>query len=147
MTEQEILKQYIDACELIKETENDIQRLQRRRRDVLTDKVQASNPEFPYQPISVTVQGVAGLWDGTESELAKEERVLVQRKAQCAALKSSAERFINTVPPRIARIIRLRYFKRKSWEDVAEILGRGATPDAVRKELDAYFKSRKTEKT
>ena len=72
---------------------------------------------------------------------------MVQRKAQCAALKSSAERFINTVPPRVARIIRLRYFKRKSWEDVAETLGRGATPDAVRKELDAYFKSRKTEKT
>lgn len=146
MTEQEILKQYIDACELLKETENDLAKLRKKSKAVVTDKVQASNPEFPYQPISVTVQGDPSLWDGTEKEIAREEAVLIQRKEQCARLKTDAERFINTVPPRIARIIRLRYFQRKSWEEVSIILERGATADSVRKELDAHFKNMAKEK-
>jgi len=54
--EREILEAYIDACALVRETEEDLQRL--RKQEFALGKVKGSNPEFPYQPRSFTVSGV-----------------------------------------------------------------------------------------
>ena len=45
--EKHILCQYIDACELIKETEEDITRLKKRRKLPVQDSVKGSMHEFP----------------------------------------------------------------------------------------------------
>ena len=44
-----ILEDYMDAMELIKETEEDIRRLKRRRKTIIQTNVKGSNPDFPYQ--------------------------------------------------------------------------------------------------
>ena len=45
--EKKVLEQYIDACELIKETEKDIRRLKKKRQTIVQTNVSGSNPEFP----------------------------------------------------------------------------------------------------
>ena len=57
--DKEILTQYIDACELIKETERDIQRLRQRRKVILQDSVKGSMHEFPYAAQSYHIEGLA----------------------------------------------------------------------------------------
>ena len=47
--EKQILMDYIDACELIRETEQDIQRLKRKKSETVQGSVKGSNPDFPYQ--------------------------------------------------------------------------------------------------
>ena len=44
-----ILDQYIDACELIKETELEIIRLENMQVQMAQDSVMGSNPEYPYE--------------------------------------------------------------------------------------------------
>ena len=46
--DKNILSQYIDACELIKETEEEIKKLNRKKKTVIQTNVSGSNPEFPY---------------------------------------------------------------------------------------------------
>ena len=48
--DKNILSQYIDACELIKETEEEIKKLNRKKKTVIQTNVSGSNPEFPYNP-------------------------------------------------------------------------------------------------
>ena len=48
--EKKVLEQYMDACELIKETEKDIRRLKKKRQTIVQTNVSGSNPDFPYNP-------------------------------------------------------------------------------------------------
>ena len=56
---KDILLDYIDACELVKETEADIKKL--RKTEMVYDKVSGSNPDFPYQ--APLIQHAAGTTD------------------------------------------------------------------------------------
>ena len=47
-----ILEQYIDACELVKETEEQIRRLKNNRKTVVVDTVKGSMHDFPFAPKS-----------------------------------------------------------------------------------------------
>jgi hypothetical protein len=46
--DKRLLSDYIDACELIRETEQQIRRLQAKQSETTQDSVRGSNPEFPY---------------------------------------------------------------------------------------------------
>ena len=46
--DKKVLSDYIDACEFIKETEEEIKKLEKKRR-IVQDKVKGSNPDFPYE--------------------------------------------------------------------------------------------------
>ena len=90
--EKQILMEYIDACELIRETEQDIQRLKRKKSETVQGSVKGSN--------------------------------------------------MNTIPIRMQRIIRYKYFEGMSWEQVADRIGRMATGDSVRMEVDRFLKEK-----
>lgn len=137
--EKNILMDYIDACELIKETEEDIQRL--RKRETVHDKVSGSNPEFPYQPQRFNLSGVAEV-SLSVRELKREKVLLQQRKEKARQIKIKAEEIINRAPIRIQRIIRYRCFERLSWEQVAIKMKEGKTGDAYRKEFSDYLKEK-----
>lgn len=133
-----ILDQYMDACALIKETEADIQELKKRKR-VVQDSVKGSNPEFPYQTQSFHIEGTierTGDW----SLLAAEQRILTDRKANAAKIKTEVEAWMNTIPQRIQRIIRFKYFQNLSWEETAELIGKGKSGESTRKELENFMK-------
>lgn len=130
------LQEYIDAKELIKETERDIQNL--RRTETVYDKVSGSNPEFPYQPQSFNVSGVFETRLDSK-KIKKEEMILIERKEKARQIKLQIDDWMNTIPLRMQRIIRYKFFEGMSWEEAAVKMGRKATGDSIRKELNRFI--------
>lgn len=139
--DKEILGQYIDACELIRETEEDIRRVRRQRKDMLQDRVRGSMEEFPYAAQSFRIEGLAYPAVSNPGELEEYERILEGRKARAGEIKAQVEAWLNTVPQRMQRIIRYKFFEGNTWADVAKKMGRKATPDGVRKEFENFMKA------
>ena len=133
-----ILQQYIDACELLSETREDLEQLKRDSKRILTDSVQGSNPEFPYQPMSFKISGIEHTVYNNPEQIKKTKALLEERKTALADLKIRLEAFINVAPPRIGRIIRLKYIKGKTWEQVAAYLGYNS-PSAAKMALERFL--------
>ncbi len=139
--DKKILSDYIDACELIKETEKDIQKLNKRKKAIIQTNVKGSNPEFPYEEKHFHIEGIEFSYQD-DSQLRYEEKILLERKANAEKIKSQVESLLNQAPIRIQRIIRLKCFEEKSWEVVASYMGRKATADSVRKELKRFLEKK-----
>lgn len=139
--DKRILSDYIDACELIKETERDIKRLNKKKKTIIQTNVKRSNPEFPYELQHMRIEGTTFSYSD-DSYLRYEEKLLEERKANAERIKMQAEAIINTAPVRIQRIIRMKYFEGKSWEAVAFQMGRKATADSVRMELERFLEKK-----
>lgn len=133
---KKILTDYIDACELVRETEEDIRKL--RKREIVYDKVTGSNPDFPYQPQSFNLSGVVESSLG-EKELKREGALLVQRKENARKIKVKAEEIINRAPIRMQRIIRYKIFQHMDWDEVAVQMGGKCTGESVRKEFQRFL--------
>ena len=138
--EKSILEQYVDACELIRETEKDIRRLEAKQH-IVQDSVKGSMHDFPYAPQSFHVEGVSSESVGNRIALQISRQLLQERKARAEQLKHGVEQWMLTIPIRMQRIIRLRFFEGESWEGTADILGRGATGDSIRKEVERFLKN------
>ena len=137
--DKDILRQYIDACELVKETEREIQRLKNRRTTVVVDAVKGSMHDFPFAPKNFKVTGIAHSVVADPGRLDREELLLEERKAAAAQIKVQVESWLNTIPVRMQRIIRYRIFDELSWKQVAMKMGRRATEESVRKEYQRFF--------
>lgn len=136
MTKQKLMD-YIDACESIKEIESNIVRIS--RREVVHDKVSGSNPDFPYQPQSFNVAGVIET-HLSEEELEQEIQNLKERRQQARKIKSEVDQWINTIPIRMQRIVRYKFFERLSWEQAAQRIGK-ATENSLKKEFERFMKN------
>ena len=134
---KDILMDYIDACELVKETEADIQKL--RKTEVVHDKVSGSNPDFPFQAQNFNISGQVEHYMES-SELEKEKQLLQDRMVKARYKKIMVEQWMENAPARIQRLVRLKYFERLSWEQVAERIGGNTSADSVRMELNKYMK-------
>ena len=135
-----ILEQYIDACELVKETEEQIRQLQKNRKTVVVDAVKGSMHDFPFAAKSFKVAGIAHSVLENPGQLDREELILEERKAAAAQIKSQVEAWLNTIPVRMQRIIRYRIFEKMSWRQVAVKMGRHATENGLKKEFERFFK-------
>lgn len=136
--DKQILQNYIDACALIRETEADIRALRKKRKTIIQTNVKGSNPEFPYQEQHFKIQGMAFTYRD-DSRLRREESLLDQRKARAEEIKTHVEQWMLTVPARMQRIIRFKYFQGMSWEEVAAQMGRKATADSVKMEFRRFM--------
>lgn len=136
---KEILNQYIDACELIKETQEDIRKL-RQRGEIQNDSVKGSMTDFPYIEKTFHIQGID---IGNEQQIEKERELLQQRINQAKELKNEVEAYLNTIPLRMQRIIYFHIFKQMSWEEVATRMGRKCTGESVRKEFERFMQKSK----
>lgn len=141
MEQKNILEQYVDACRLIEETEEDIRRLRKKKKDIVQTNVSGSNPEFPYQEQHFKIQGTTFTYLD-DRQLRMEEKLLEERKANAQAIKEQAEMFMNTVPPRMQRIIRFKIFQKLTWEDTAKKMGERETAESVRKEYIRFFEKK-----
>lgn len=130
-----VIYDYVDARALVKETEEDIQK--NRRTSAVYDKVRGSNPEFPYQAQSFSVQGIVE--KGMDED---EEQVLQERRQNAKKLKVLAEKVINKAPVRMQRIIRFRIMEDLKWSEVAEKMGGNCTGDSVRMEFQKWMKEK-----
>ena len=139
--EKSILEQYVDACELIRETEKDIRRLEAKQH-IVQDSVKGSMHDFPYAPQSFHVEGVSSESVGNRIALQISRQLLQERKAKAEQLKHGVEQWMLTIPIRMQRIIRLRFFEGKSWAEVARIMGRTATEDSIKKEFYRFLQEK-----
>nr|DAK92140.1 MAG TPA: Protein of unknown function (DUF722) [Caudoviricetes sp.] len=137
--DKDILKQYIDACEAVKETEEQIRQLRKNRKTVVVDAVKGSMHDFPFAVKSFKVAGIAHSVLEDPGQLDREELILEERKAAAAQIKSQVEAWLNTIPVRMQRIIRYRDFEELTWRQVAMKMGRRATEESVKKEYQRFF--------
>lgn len=136
--EKKVLEQYIDACELIKETEKDIRRLKKKRQTIVQTNVSGSNPDFPYNPQHFKIAGTAFTYE-EDARLRHEEKILEERRENAQRLKVEVEQWMNHIPQRMQRIIKYKVFEGLSWSQVASKLGRKATEGSVKMEFQRFF--------
>ena len=137
--DKDILKQYIDACEAVKETEEQIRRLQKNRKTVVVDAVKGSMHDFPFAEKTFRTEGLFYSAVANPGQLDREELILSERKAAAAQIKSQVEAWLNTIPVRMQRIIRYRDFDGLTWRQVAIKMGRRTTEESVKKEYQRFF--------
>lgn len=138
--DKQILSDYIDACELIKETEKDILRLNQKKKTIIQEKVKGSMYEFPYTEQIFKIRGSA-FSAKDDDRLQHEEELLKQRKANAERIKVQVEEWMLTIPARMQRIIRYKFFDRNTWEQVAKRLGRNVSGESARKEFEIFMKN------
>ena len=137
--DKRILQDYIDACELLKETEKEINRLNQKKKTIIQDSVKGSSHEYPYIEQHFKVQGTA-FTVKDDSRMRREEELLEQRKANAEKVKLQVEMWMLTIPFRMQRIIRYRFFEGSTWEQVANKLGRKASGESARKEFENFMR-------
>ena len=139
--DKSILYQYIDACELVKDTEREIEQIRRHRREIVTDKVKMSDYDFPFGQISYTIRGIP--YDAQDQKaLERQEQILEERKAAAEVIKLQVEEWLSTVPPRMQRIIKYMILGGTYRGEVAVRIGRKATADGVRVEFQRFMEEK-----
>lgn len=137
--DKQILYQYIDACELVKETEEEIRRIKKQRKRIEQDIVKGSMNDFPYAAKNFHVQGLAYTVIKDPRSLEVQEKILEERKAAAETIKLQVEEWLVTISPRMQRIIRYKVFEGMTWARVAQRMGRKATADSVRVEFQRFM--------
>ncbi|MEI3179353.1 MAG: RNA polymerase subunit sigma-70 [Lachnospiraceae bacterium] len=138
--DKEILKQYIDACEQVKEAKADILRLKKNRKTIVQDRVSGSAHEFPYTAKSFHIEGLSYPVVKDPDELDRREAILWSGFRGRRRLSARWRRGCS-IPQRMQRIIRYRVFEEMTWAEVAQRMGRRATADGVRIEYENFMKA------
>lgn len=136
---KEILSDYIDACALVKETQKDIARLQKRKRTIVTGNVKGSMNDFPYAETHFKVEGTPYTYSD-DVRIRAEEVLLHERQQKAEEVKLAVEEWMTGIPMRMQRIIRYHFFDGLSWEETAERIGRKATGESIKKEFQRFTK-------
>ena len=139
--DKQILEQYIDACELIKDTKEEIRKLRKRRSQIQQDSVKGSSHEFPYTLQTYHLEGLGYAAVKNPDELDRMEKLLEERIRNAEKIKRQVEAWLNTVSPRMQRIIRYRIFEELTWVQVAVKMGRKATEEGIRKEFIRFMEN------
>lgn len=139
--DKQILEQYIDACELIKDTKEEIRKLRKRRSQIQQDSVKGSAHEFPYTLQTYHLEGLGYAAVKDPDELDRMEKLLEERIRNAEKIKRQVEAWLNTVSPRMQRIIRYRIFEELTWVQVAVKMGRKATEEGIRKEFIRFMEN------
>ena len=139
--DKQILEQYIDACELVKDTREEIKKLRKRRSQIQQDSVKGSSHEFPYTLQTYHLEGLGYAAVKDPDELERREKLLEERIRRAEQIKEQVEVWLLTISPRMQRIIRYRVFEEMSWEQVAKRMGRKATGESVKKEFQRFLKA------
>lgn len=145
MVNRNVIAEYEDACRLVEETESDLISLKKLYEGAAVDVVRGSNPNFPYEPRTFRIEGVDYAEYKNPTEIHQLEVILGERKERAKEKRMAVEYWMNTVPSRIARIVRMKYFMKKSWSDVAFAVGLN-TPEAARMELTRFMKGQDIQK-
>lgn len=126
------LAQYQALQKEIRDLELKLRQYQRRE---VADKVQASNSEFPYQPMELRISGLE-----QDSKYEKKiYRLLKDRYIRCQAIQLQIEEFISKIDDSRVRIIfQKRYINNWSWRKISMYLG-SQSESYARKIHDRYL--------
>lgn len=134
-----VLQDYADACELIHETENEIQQM--RDKNVVQDSVKGSMQEFPYTPTNIHISGVV-CSAGDIAAIREQEQALIGQKSAAEEIKKQVDEIMLTASSRMQRIIKFRYLDRMPWEQVSIKIGGNSTGESIRKEFERFLRKR-----
>ena len=120
MTKSE-LEQLSDLRKEIQELDAKVEKMQEQRVGKVTDRVQASMPDFPYVRTTKTITGVDNKGSRKRRrELTESELLLLKRRQQAVDTEYKISQYIKSInDSRIRRIISLRYEEGLSWDKVA----------------------------
>ena len=120
MEVKKLLRQYTDLQQEIKGLEKRIKNLENYK--VEHDKVTGSNPYFPYQPRSFTIEG----YNINEVDrVNKIKQLLIKRKNKCEDMKLEIEEFISNIPDsRTRRVFQYRYIDNMEWLPISRRFGK-----------------------
>lgn len=136
--DKKVLEDYIDACEFIKETENEIKNLEKKKK-IVQDKVKGSNPDWPYEARSFNLGGtIETVADA--GRIHREKQILTVQKEEAEELKLQVEEWMQEIPFRMRRIIKYKFFNNLSWEEVATLM-KAKSGDSVKKEYQRFMKN------
>lgn len=135
--DKKVLSDYIDACEFFKETEAEIRKLEKKKR-IVQDKVKGSNPDFPYEERSFSLHGTTETL-AEAGRIAREKQILETQKAEAEELKLQVEKWMQEIPFRMQRIIRYKFFKELTWEEVATLMKCKGGGETIRKEMQRFM--------
>lgn len=136
--DKKVLAEYIDACEVIEETKQEIKSLEKKKAPAILGKVKGSSPDFPYQERSFTIQGREYGYED-DKNLRRQKEILEERIKNAESIKLQVEEWMNTIPMRMQRIIRYKIFEGMSWEETAAKISRKATGEGVKKEFQRFL--------
>lgn len=139
--DKQILKDYIDACAQVKETKEQIRKLRKARKQMVTDTSKGSSHEFPYTTQTFHIEGIAYPLVQDPGEEDRLEEILRERLRNAERIKHDVEAWLNTISMRMQRIIKYKIFEDLTWAEVAARMGRKATPDGIRKEYENFMKA------
>ncbi len=135
--DKSILYQYIDACAMVKETEEEIRRIERRKKQIVQDVVKGSYHSFPYTLTNIHIQGSP--YTEESCILEEKEQILEKRRAAAKTIKIQVEEWMLTIPQRMQRIIKYKIFEGDSWNEAAARMGRKVTGEGIRKEFERFM--------
>ena len=137
--EKDILSQYVDACAIVKETEEEIRKIKQKRKTIVQGVVKGSSKEFPYTLQNLHIEGTPYSVVQDPGSLEVEERLLEQQKSNAQALKLKVETWMLTIPTRMQRIIKMKFFEERTWREVVARMGRKATENGIKKEFERFM--------
>lgn len=139
MTKKE-LEQLASLRKEIKELDTMIASISARKGMIVTDKVQASAKEFPYQENHVKIQGCSYELDAKSKRQKREKEVLLKlRRKQASEMELRITEYINTINDSvIRRMIEFRYIEGYTWGDIGRIFHCDRT--TAEKKVSNYLK-------
>lgn len=138
MIDKSVLREYLDAKALAEETERDLQTLRDRYEFNAVDVVKGSNQSFPYQPMHFHIEGIDYRQYKNPDEIKRLEAILKDRLEIAKKKKLDVEMWMNTIPPRMQRIVRYKYIMNLTWNDTGIRMGH-LSGEAVRKEFTRFM--------
>ena len=94
--DKRILEEYIDACEVTKEAEAEIRKLESKKNITANETVSGSNPEFPYNPQHFKVQGTTYSYSD-DIRLRNKKEILRQKKGCGAVLQKQSSMLMHVL--------------------------------------------------
>ena len=74
-----------------------------------------------------------------DARLIEKQKLLADRRAAAEETRVQVERWMVTIPARMQRIIRWKFFERLTWDEVAVKMGRNATAASVKMEFQRFM--------
>ena len=138
MIDKTSLMEYNDLCAQVVETEEQLKKLTLALNSVVHDSVKGSNPEYPYEPMTCHIAGISPRLTNDDIESCR--KLLAARRDAAKDKRIEVEAWVNTIPVRMQRIVRMKYFEGMTWTDVAMRLGGRVSGDAIRMEFTTFMK-------
>ena len=137
-----ILSQYCNIRQEIKETLEEIERLEACKTEVLQGVVKGSSHEFPYTAKTYMISGYDDYTRGVVlNELQKKHTILAERNLELMRLETQVVEWINAIEDSyIRRIFRMRYLNNMTWVKIADQIGGGNTADTCRMAHNRFLK-------